>query len=322
MTTTDRPHVVLGAAGGTGAAVVDELLRRDLPVRAITRGAATPPDGAEHVRADLADADAAREAIAGAGVVYHAVNPPYHRWVEEFPELNRSIAAATASAGARLVFADNLYMDGPGAGVMTEQTPVRATDKKGRLRASLAANLLALHEAGTLEVTIGRSPDYFGPGGVNSALGATLFGPAIGGTSARWLGSLDAPHSVVYLPDLARGLVTLGLGEAATGRVWHLPTNGTPTGREFIAALATAADRPVKGSATPRWLLRLIGLARPDVREIADITYQWQAPFESSAAAFEETFGPQTMTPLPEAIAQTLAWFETRAAEGTPDPDA
>jgi nucleoside-diphosphate-sugar epimerase len=48
-------HVVLGAAGGTGSAVVRDLAARGLPVRAVTRGGtADIPDGVEQVAADIA----------------------------------------------------------------------------------------------------------------------------------------------------------------------------------------------------------------------------------------------------------------------------
>lgn len=314
----DGLAVVLGAGGGIGGALVDELLRRELPVRAVTHSQRPMPDGLEHVVADLNDRPAAREALGGAAVVYHAAAPPYARWPEEFPALNASVVEAASAAGARLVLADNLYMYGPDAGIMTEDTPTNAADRKGRLRASMTEKLMVAHAAGELDVVIGRAPDYFGPHGVNSALGTTLFGAVAKGVTVRWLGSMDVAHSVVYLPDLARALVMLGRAPEASGRIWHLPPNGSPTGREFIALAGDAAGRPVKASATPRWLLRAVGLFRPEVREIADITYQWTAPFVTSDAAFQSAFGPFVPAPLPEAVAHTLDWFEQRAA-GQPE---
>lgn len=302
-------NVVLGAGGGTGGAIVDELLRRGLPVRAVTHRAAPTRTAVENVVADLADHDAARDALSGAAVVYHAANPPYHTWVEAFPPLNASVVAATAAAGARLVFADNLYMYGPRSGVMTEDTPVRATDKKGALRASLAEKLLVAQAAGELEVVIGRSPDYFGPGGRNSALGERTFGPALAGKSVRWVGDPDVPHSVAYLPDMARAFVTLGLAQEAAGRVWHLPTSGAPTGRAFVAAIEAASGRQASISGTPRWLLRLAGLASPPAREMVGIYYQWNESFVSSDAAYQAAFGPDPATPLAEAVAATSTWF-------------
>lgn len=311
--TTDI-HVVLGAAGGTGSALVRELVARQIPVRAVTRRAhAGFGAGVELITADLADAAQARDAVAGAAVLYHAANPPYPRWLDEFPTLNRNIVSAAAATGARIVFADNLYMYGPEAGVMTEDSPHHARDKKGRLRSRLARELLDADEAYEVPVAIGRSADYFGPGGLGSALGERLFDAAIQGKRVPWLGDADVPHSVAFLPDIARGLVTLGLAEAAVGQVWHLPSCGAPTGREFVDRLAGAVGKPLKVSVNSRWMLRAVGLFSPVVRELGDVLYQWEAPFVSSDARFQAAFGPQPATPLDEALATTVEWYAARA---------
>ena len=117
-------HVVIGAAGGTGAALVHELHRRGLAVRAVTRSGSAPdlPPGTQIVKADAANAASLRTAVAGAAIVYHAANVPYPRWVAELPGITAAIRDATADAGAKLVFADNLYAYGPTTGAMTEAT--------------------------------------------------------------------------------------------------------------------------------------------------------------------------------------------------------
>ena len=71
-------HVVLGAAGGTGSAVVRELAARGLRVRAVTRGGTTDtPEGVEQVAADVGTSEGARRASEGAAVVYHCAQPGY-----------------------------------------------------------------------------------------------------------------------------------------------------------------------------------------------------------------------------------------------------
>lgn len=311
----DPLHVVLGAGGGTGGALVAELTRRGLPVRAVTRSGAGAglPAGTPTVAADLADATAVRRAIEGASVVYHAANPPYQRWLAEFPAMSAAITTAVADAGAKLVFADNLYMYGPTDSALRETTPQRATDRKGQLRIRLAADLLEAHAAGRLRVAIGRSSDYFGPGGRSSSIGEQLFEAALAGKPARWLGSADVPHSVSYLPDMAAALVTLGLSDAADGQAWHLPVTGSPTGREFLAAVERAAGRPVKVSPTSRTMVRIAGIVSPLIREIGPLMYQWERPFTSDGSAYEAAFGPVSVTPLDTAVATTVAWF--RGAE-------
>ncbi|MGH2992322.1 MAG: NAD-dependent epimerase/dehydratase family protein, partial [Solirubrobacterales bacterium] len=163
-------HVVFGATGGVGGAVVAELLRRGNSVRAVSRGGKAP-ERAEGAAADAADAAEAAAAARGAGVVYHCVNPGYTRWPELLPPISRSILGAAESSGAKLVFADSLYAYGPVEGPLREDLPAAASGPKGRTRVEVAAEMLGAHDERRVRVTIGRASDYSGPGGANSSSG-------------------------------------------------------------------------------------------------------------------------------------------------------
>jgi nucleoside-diphosphate-sugar epimerase len=314
MNGADQLHVVLGASGGAGGALVRELAGGGHRVRAVSRKpTADLPEGVERVAADAADPAQTRTACAGATVVYHCVQPPYQRWAAEFPTLTQSIADAAAAAGARLVYADNLYAYGPVQGPITEDLPAQPTTSKGRVRALMAERLLAAHRSGTLQVVIGRSSDYYGPGGANSVVGDILFGAAAQGRRARWLGRMDLPHSLNYLQDVARALRILGARPEALGEVWHLPAAEPVTGRGFVELIGAALGRPVKVTATSRLALRLAGLFDPRARESTEMLYQWERPFVLDASKFQGAFGPLEPTPHPQAVATTVAWFRERA---------
>ena len=314
MNGADQLHVVLGATGGAGGALVSELAGRGHRVRAVSRKpTADLPEGVEQVAADAADPAQTRTACAGATVVYHCVQPPYQRWAAEFPRLTQSIADAAAAAGARLVYADNLYAYGPVHGPITDDLSAQPTTNKGRIRALMAERLLAAHRSGTLQVAIGRSSDYHGPGGANSVVGDILFGAATKGNRARWMGRMDLPHSLNYLQDVARALSILGARPEALGEVWHLPAAEPVTGREFVELIAAALARPVKVTATSRLALRTAGLFDPRARESAEMLYQWERPFVLDASKFQRAFGPLEPTPHPQAVATTVAWFRERA---------
>jgi uncharacterized protein YbjT (DUF2867 family) len=67
MNVHDRLHVVLGATGGTGGALVGELARRGHRVRAVSSNPARDlPQGVERLAADAADPAQARRACQGA----------------------------------------------------------------------------------------------------------------------------------------------------------------------------------------------------------------------------------------------------------------
>lgn len=312
----DGISVVLGASGGTGSAIVRVLVEGGHRVRAVNRGGdADVPREVERLPADLGRPEDARRAVAGAAVVYHAAQPAYTRWTKDFLPMNRAIADATAAAGAKLVFCDNLYMYDPGAdGVMTEESPPRTTGRKSPLRARMADELLTRHREGRLRVTIGRSSDYFGPHGLDSAIGARLFEAALRGRRARWLGSLDVPHTASYLEDMGRAYLTLGNRPEADGRVWHLPAAEPVTGREFAGLVFSEAGTRPRIAATSTNMVRLAGLFVPLIRELGDVMYQWTGPFVSDWSAYRQAFGPFEPTSLPEAVRRTVAWY--RAVEG------
>ena len=315
MSSASALHVVLGAAGGTGSAVVGELALRGLPVRAVTRsGAGDVPEGVEQVAADVATPDGARRACAGAAVVYHCAQPPYTEWVELFPRLTRAVLDGAAEAGAKLVFADNLYVYGPPEGPMTEETPQRAQGKKGRVRVEMAAAILRAHGEGRLRCTIGRSSDYYGPRGTGTTVGDNLMKPVLRGKRARWLGSLDKPHTLNYLEDMARALVTLGERQEADGQVWHLPAAEPLTGRQFLALVYESAGLAPKVGVASRPMVRLVGVFNPLVRELNETLYQFERPFVSDASKFQGAFGPFEPTPHRAAVRPTVEWFRRRYA--------
>jgi hypothetical protein len=109
------------------------------------------PEGVEQVAADVGAAGGARQACEDAAVVYHCAQPDYRKWPELFPPMTEAVIDAAAEAGAKLVFADNLYAYGPPDGPMTEETPQRAEGRKGRARSRWPMRSYALTPTGDCE---------------------------------------------------------------------------------------------------------------------------------------------------------------------------
>jgi len=308
------PHVVLGATGGAGRAVVQELVDRDRPVRAVSRSGGTGfPDGVEVVSADCTDAEATRRACDDAAVIYNCLNVPYAQWSELLPVFTENTIAAAADAGAPLVVTDNLYMYGPTDAPMTEETPRRPSGPKGRLRAEMEDRLLDAHEAGRVRTALGRASDFYGPH-ANSSTRELVFEAALDGKTAAWLGALDAPHTMTYLPDFAHGLVTLGTHESAFGEVWHLPSNTPITGRDFIERVFDAVDRSPSMRAYGYWMLTLAGLFDRQIWEVREVLYQFRDPFVMDTSKFEAAFG-RAVTSYETAIRETVDWHRAQRPE-------
>jgi len=309
MNTTGETHVVFGT-GAIGMTLIEELHAAGHTVRGVNRsGRGDVPSGVDVIAGDAADSEFTTRASKGADVVYLCLGAPYHQWADILPPLQRAVVAGARSAGARLVVLENLYMYGPTNGEpLTEDLPHSATTRKGSLRAMMSLELTDAHQAGDLQVAIGRASDYFGPRGLLSSMGDRVFYPAIAGEKSRLVGKLDMPHTYSYLPDIARGLVVLGARDEALGRAWHLPNTETVTTREFVEKVYRAAGTDPKMSETPRFILKLVARKDPAVREIIELLYEFEEPYIVDDSRFRSVFGAET-TPLDEAIATTVAWF-------------
>ncbi len=306
-------HVVFGT-GQVGLALADRLAGLGAEVRAVSRRRpAALADGVDWRAADATDLDAAADAAKGASVVYQCLNAPYTRWPELFPPLQQGVLTAAERAGAPLVTLENVYAYGPAGGKpMTEDLPLAATTSKGRTRAAMTAELLAAAAAGRVRVAIGRASDFFGAGATQSTLGERVFGNAVAGKRADFIGNPDLPHTYSYVPDIAAGLATLGTDERAAGQVWHLPGPETVTTRALLDLVADEVGHPVGVRNVPPLVVRALGLVSPLMRGLAEMSYEFEQPFILDTTKFESAFGTAT-TPLATAITDTVAWYRTQA---------
>ena len=123
---THARHVIFGT-GAIALATLDALGRRGETVRLVNRSGSAPvPDDVEVVGGDAADPQSTTAVTRGARVVYQALNPPYSRWLQEFPALQAGVLAAAQAAGARLVSMDNVYLYGRPAGQPLTETRTHA----------------------------------------------------------------------------------------------------------------------------------------------------------------------------------------------------
>jgi nucleoside-diphosphate-sugar epimerase len=309
-------HVVFGT-GQVGRLLCEHLANLGHDVVAVNRSGRGHLNRVQLIAGDAADPAFTVPVCRGAQVVYFCLNATnYAQWPEQFPPLRRGVLAGATAAGARLVVLDNLYAYGPTGGRdLVETLPPAPTSAKAATRAAMTADLLRAHDAGEVEVAIGRASDYFGPHTTASALGETVFGNALRGRTAQVLGNPDLPHSYSYTPDVAAALATLGTHAESVGRAWHLPVAAPRTTRRIVDTVyRMAGQRPRLMAAGPA-TVRTIGLFRPAMREYLHTLYQFTERWVVDDMSFRTTFG-MAATPLDDALATTLRWYRNPQPEG------
>ena len=308
-------HLVIGS-GPVGSGVAIALAQRGLPVTVVTRSGTGP----EHelitrLKADAGDRDALVRIADGAGTIFNCANPPYHRWEADWPPVHEALMTAAEKSGAVLVMMDNLYAFGEGRPMpMREGDPLLATGAKGAVRARMATDLLEAHEAGRLRATFARASDFYGPEVLGASMGERVLPNVLKGTKVGLLGRLDVPHSISYMPDVVRTLVTIAFDERAWGKPWHVPNAPAVSQREIVGAFAAAAGTTVKVSAVPKVALSALGLFKPEVGALKEVLYQFDEPWVTDSSLTESTFG-LTATPLAEGAAATVAWWRKQVAK-------
>lgn len=299
-------HVVVGK-GPVGSTTARLLAEQGHEVVVLSRSGGTSTDAVRHVTVDAADAEALVRAVGRAEVLYNAVNPrDYTTWTRDWPPIAAALLTAAERSGAGLVVMGNLYGYGRPAGPMTPQTPLAATDVKGRLRARMWSDALAAQQAGRLRVTEVRASDFVGPGvpAAQSHLVRQL-DTLRRGRRAWVIGDPDVPRSWTHVPDAAATLVALGGDDRSWGRAWHVPSS-VRTQRQALTDLARAMGAPpAEVSGTPWPVLRAVGLAVPLMRELVAIRHQWDQEFVLDAAETTAVLGLRA-TPWDDVVRATV----------------
>ncbi|HLS57734.1 MAG TPA: NAD-dependent epimerase/dehydratase family protein [Zeimonas sp.] len=312
MNTASRTVLVLGANGRFGAVATRAFTDAGWQVLAQARRApAALPAGARHLATSIEQTEALAREARGAAVVVHAANPVYTRWTREAVPLARAGMDVAARLGATFMLPGNVYNFGASMpALLDEDTPQRPSSRKGRIRATIEAELQARAADGLRGVVI-RAGDFFGAG-TGSWFDQVIVRSLRSGTLV-YPGPLDVAHAWAYLPDLARAFVAVAeLDDLPAFTRLHFAGH-SPTGAEMLSAIERAAGsldlRPASGwrhTRVPWSLLRAAGLVVPMWREIAEMAYLWRIPHALDGAALQRLTGPLPQTPLESAVAFAL----------------
>ncbi|MGB7785802.1 MAG: NAD-dependent epimerase/dehydratase family protein [Salinimicrobium sp.] len=289
-------QTILGAGGPIGIELAKALKKYTSKIRLVSRDPQKVNADDELFPANLLVAAEVDRAVKGSEVVYLTAGLPYSykKWKKQWPVIVQNVIDACEKNSAKLVFFDNVYMySKESMPHMTENSMVHPPSGKGRIRAEISEMIMKDVWTEKLQALIARSADFYGPGiKNNSILIETVFKPLKKGKKATWLGGVNYKHSFTYTPDAAKATAFLGNTEAAYGQVWHLPTAANPlTGKEWVQCAAKEMQVKAGYWEVPKWLVRLMGVFMPVMKETVEMMYQYDRDYVFDSSKIEEQFG-------------------------------
>ncbi len=295
-------QTILGASGTIGTELAKSLKNYTSQIRIVSRKPKKVNDSDELFPADLTDAAQVDKAIAGSDIVYLTIGFEYKLkvWQKNWPTLMRTVIESCKKHHAKLVFFDNIYMyDKSEIPHMTENSRINPSAKKGKIRAAIAQMILDEVANGTLTALIARSADFYGPN-ANNNITQMIIDNFKKGKKADWLASADKIHNFTYTPDAGKATALLGNTADAYNQVWHLPTSHEKmNGKQWIEAIAKEMNVQPKYQVLPVWMMSILGIFMPQIKEISDISYQSDRDYFFDSSKFEKRFG---ISPTPFAI--------------------
>jgi nucleoside-diphosphate-sugar epimerase len=302
-------HLVVGA-GEVGSALATQLANAGKQVILVTRSGRGPQHALiKRIAADAASLPALKEAAPSAVAIYNCVNPPhYNKWATEWPPLAKTFLDYALATDAVLVTCSNLYGYGPTTKTLTEDFPLNGTWINSKVRAQMWLDAKKLNDEGLIRATEVRGSDYVSPG-MQSRFGDRVVPVLKAGKAVQLLGGTDHLHTFTSPVDLATLMRTIALDKRAWGKAWHVPSGKAYTQQEIVEIIAKQLGYELKARTAGKFILNLIGIFNPIVKEVIEMLYQFEAPFIMDASAMEKEFGI-TATPMEQRVLETLDWFK------------
>lgn len=307
-------HVVLGASGVIGKAVIEELKARNLNVRAVGRNKEVTD--VTMLYADLLDLNQTINAVKDAAYVYLCVGITYNAkvWEEQWPKIMNNVIEGCEKAKAKLIFIDNVYMYGPAPldVPFTELHRQEPSSQKGKVRKQIAAMLLEAHISGRIKAVIGRSGDFYGPGVTGSMLYPSFLERILQGKSPQSLSPANVKHTYAYSKDNGRALIALALDESTYGQVWHLPVSRPITGEEAVSIFNRILETNFRITLIPRAIIGMLGLMVPIIHELKEMQYQFNYPYVMNFDKFMNHFPDFKVMEIEDGLREMVNSFQSK----------
>jgi len=294
-------QTIIGSGGAIGIPLARELKNYTNQIRLVSRNPKKVNDTDQLFPADVKDINQIDNAIAGSEVVYITIGFTYNTriWQKSWPAFMQAVISSCKKHGAKLVFFDNVYMYAPSSiPFMTEDSPLAPSSEKGKIRKQL--HDMIMDEVGKKNLTaiIVRSADFYGPDNNNSVLSEAVAKNLFKGKKAQAFGDVRKIHTYTYTPDAAKATAILGNTRDAYNQVWHVPTTKEKlTAMQWIEMIAEELHMEARVQSVPTWMLRILGLFMPVMKEFPEMMYQYEQDYIFDSSKFEKRFGIVATSP-------------------------
>jgi len=303
-------QTILGSGGGIGIPLARELRTYTDHIRLVSRNPKKINDTDELFPMDAEDFSRIDQAISGSEVVYVTIGFHYNLkvWQRLWPPFMKAVIEACIRHQSKLVFFDNIYMYARSSvPFMTEESPVDPPSRKGLVRKQVQDMILDNVEKGKLSALIARAADFYGPENRNSVLTIMVADNLMKGKKAQAFGNINKVHTYTYTPDAAKATALLGNTPDAFDQVWHVPTTKERiTTLDWIKLVANELNTEAKIQAVPEWMIRLLGVFIPVMKEFPEMQYQYDQDYIFDSSKFEKRFS-KAATPPVQGIRNTFA---------------
>lgn len=320
--------LVTGAAGFLGSHVTDVLLERGDQPRALIHpcddGERLERAGVDVRRGDVASTAALRAALNGVDIVLHCAartgpwGPEQAYLRTNVQSLEPLVHAAQAAGVERIVHVSSITVHGNDVGGRAdEQAPFRE-ERNPYSRSKIAGERLLQHMVTELgaPVTIVRPGWIYGPRDIAST---ARIARMLETKRMVHIGSGDNHLPLIYVRDVAHGILLASRASEAIGRAYVLVNDEPVTQREFLGVFAAELDARAPTRHLPYQLMLRAGAVSEHLGRVAHIRrpppvmcYGLQLlggenRFTISRARQELGFAPQVS--LRDGVRRTVEWY-------------
>jgi nucleoside-diphosphate-sugar epimerase len=303
-----KKAVVLGATGGMGFSLVEELVSRNIETIAFARSKDKLEQYSQEwgplatiFAGDVLNEDQLKGAISKADFVFHAISIPYQNWDPNLSNILSLILGECQTQKKPLIYVDNIYAYGIQQEKAHELTTKNPHTKKGKIRLKLQQQI----EASGVPYIIAHFPDFYGPKAESTLLQYT-FEQLLKKNKAGYIGDLHLQKEFIYIKDGAKALVELALREDTYGEEWNITGVGTISGVEMVEIASTHLRKPIKFKPIHRWMINALGLFSPFMREFSEMMYLNETPVILDGSKYEKRIGILPRTPYKIGICNNI----------------